>query len=307
MPSRTDHLTVQSTLITEGLLRDWPLPALTGSGKNSRGDVWVIGGARGTPGAAMLAGWAALRVGAGRLTIAVAESVATAVAVAVPESGVHALPETLGGSVRGAVSNDLAERLAGGDAVLVGSGLDDAPHTAALVEALLQVVSQNTTVVLDAYALGILPDVSQVADTWARRLILTPNTEELERLLEASAGALDDPAELPGAVRTAAHRYGAVITCHNVIADPEGSIWEASPNCIGLGTSGSGDVLGGIVLGLLGRGADPAQAACWATYLHLTAGHRLAARIGTVGFLAGELLPELPGLLDEYGPPQTNS
>ena len=56
----------------------------------------------------------------------------------------------------------------------------------------------------------------------------------------------------------------------------------------------SGDVLGGIVLGLLGRGADPAQAACWATYLHLTAGHRLTERIGTVGFLAGELLTERP-------------
>ena len=282
MPSRTDHLAVQSTLITERLLRDWPLPALAGSGKKSRGDVWVIGGARGTPGAAMLAGLAALRVGAGRLTVAVAESVATAVAVAVPESGVHALPETLGGSVRGEVSDDLAERLAGCDALLVGSGLDDAPHSAALVEALLPVVSENTTIVLDAFALGILPDVSQVADKWAGRLILTPNTEELERLLESSAGALDDPTELSAAVRTAAQRYGAVITCHNVIADPKGSIWKASPNCIGLGTSGSGDVLGGIVLGLLGRGADPAQAACWATHLHLTAGHRLAAKVGTV-------------------------
>jgi NAD(P)H-hydrate repair Nnr-like enzyme with NAD(P)H-hydrate dehydratase domain len=101
MPSRTDHLTVQATTITERLLRDWPLPGLTGSGKKSRGDVWVIGGARGTPGAAMLAGLAALRVGAGRLTLAVAESVAVAVAVAVPESGVNPLPETMSGSVRG--------------------------------------------------------------------------------------------------------------------------------------------------------------------------------------------------------------
>ena len=175
------------------------------------------------------------------------------------------------------------------------------------MNALLPMVSENTTVVLDAYALGILPDVSQVAEKWAGRLILTPNTKELERLLEVLPGALDDPQSYPGAVRTAAHRYGAVITCHNVIrADPNGSIWEASPNCIGLGTSGSGDVLSGIVLGLLGRGADPAQATCWATHLHLSAGHRLAARIGTVGFLPRELLPELPGLLDECGPPRTN-
>ena len=305
MPFHTDQLTPRSMMITERLLRNWPLPPLTGNGKKSRGDVWVVGGARGTPGAAMLAGMAALRVGAGRLTLAVAESVATAVAVAVPESGVAPLPETAGGSVRGEVTDELAQRLAGCDALLVGSGLDDPRHTAALIEALLPVVSDRTTVVLDAYALGILPDVAHAVDRWAGRLILTPNTEELERLLEVAAGELDDPAELPAAVQHAARRYGAVITCQNVIADPAGSIWEAAPNCIGLGTSGSGDVLGGIVLGLLGRGTEPAQSACWATYLHLTAGHRLTDKIGTVGFLAGELLTELPGLIDQCAPPDS--
>jgi ADP-dependent NAD(P)H-hydrate dehydratase len=307
MPSRTDKLAEQTTVITERMMRDWPLPALTGSGKSSRGDVWVVGGARGTPGAAMLAGVAALRVGAGRLTLAVAESAATAVAVAVPESGVKPLPETAGGSVRGDIPDEIAEQLARCDALLVGSGLDDAPHTGRLVEALLPVVSEDTTVVLDAFALGVLPGVPGAADQWAGRLVLTPNVEELERLLEIPTGELDDPGDLPDAVLRAAHRYGAVITCHNVIADPPGSIWQAAPNCIGLGTSGSGDVLGGIVLGLLGRGADPAQAACWATYLHLNAGHRLTERMGTVGFLAGELLTELPSLLERYCPPDADA
>jgi len=300
MPSRTDMPTPRPTSLTGEMLREWPLPAVTGNGKNSRGDVWVVGGAGGTPGAAMLAGRAALRVGAGRLTLAVAESVATAVAVAVPESGVKPLPQTRQGSVRGDITQEFSQQLTGCDALLVGSGLDDADHSAALVKALLPVVSDRTSVVLDAYALGILPAVPEVMDRWGGRLVLTPNIEELERLLELPTGGLDDPADLADGARRAAHRYRAVITCHNVIADPAGSLWEAAPNCIGLGTSGSGDVLGGMVLGLLGRGADPAQAACWATYLHLSAGHRLADKIGTVGFLAGELLAELPGLLDEY-------
>ncbi len=89
------------------------------------------------------------------------------------------------------------------------------------------------------------------------------------------------------------------MTCQNVIAGTDTPIWRCGPNCIGLGTSGSGDVLAGAVLGLLGRGADATQAACWGTYLHLNAGHRLAARVGTVGFLARELMAELPPLLEE--------
>ncbi|WP_420124064.1 ADP-dependent NAD(P)H-hydrate dehydratase [Nakamurella sp.] len=299
MPSRTEATDRRSTALTRRLLRDWPLPAPSGSGKASRGDVWVVGGAGGTPGAAMLAGRAALRVGAGRLTLAVAESVAPAVAVAVPESGVHPLPQTGRGSVRGDLTPNLVEQLPGCDALLVGSGLDDPDRTAALVTALLPVVGGDTSVVLDAYALGILPGLPEVSDRWGGRLVLTPNLAELERLLDLRSGGLADPADLPDAVRRAARQYRAVITCHNVIADPAGSSWQAAPTCIGLGTSGSGDVLGGMVLGLLGRGAVPARAACWATYLHLAAGHRLTRKFGTVGFLAGDLLVELPGLLDE--------
>src|SRR4051794_41960972 len=86
MPSRTETL-------TPAVLRDWPLPAPGGS-KYSRGQVVVVGGARSTPGAAMLAGVAALRVGAGRLTLAVARAASVQLAVAVPEAGGHRLPET---------------------------------------------------------------------------------------------------------------------------------------------------------------------------------------------------------------------
>ena len=67
----------------------------------------------------------------------------------------------------------------------------------------------------------------------------------------------------------------------------------------GTGTSGSGDVLAGAVTGLLARGADAAQAACWATFLHSTAGDRLAARVGRLGFLARELVDQLPVVLSE--------
>src|SRR6478735_2416722 len=110
--------------VTAALLRSWPLPDRSGS-KDERGGVLVVGGARATPGAAMLAGLAALRVGAGRLTLALAGSAAAAVAASVPEAGVIGLPESSTGSVTGAPDGLLADELERADVVVVGPGLDD--------------------------------------------------------------------------------------------------------------------------------------------------------------------------------------
>ncbi|WNB85328.1 NAD(P)H-hydrate dehydratase [Cellulomonas sp. ATA003] len=283
-------------IVTPALLRDWPLPA-TASSKYGRGQVLVVGGSRGTPGAAMLAAVASLRAGAGRLTLAVADSVAVALAVAVPESGVVGLPETAGGSVRGDAADRLAGTVASSDAVLIGPGFDDADETAALLRGLAPHVGTDTWVVLDAYALGVLPGLDDVVTALAGRLVLTPNSGEAERLL----GEDIDDDDLPDAVARIARRYDAVVSCYGTVADPSGRRWQMSTGFGGLATSGSGDVMAGALCGLLARGADRQQAACWGTHLHAAAGDRLAARIGPTGFLARELLDELPVVLAELG------
>ena len=107
----------RTTMVTPTQLRNWPLPAGAES-KYQRGRVIVIGGARKTPGGALLAGTAALRVGAGRLTLAVGESVAVPLAVAIPEAGVVGLAETLNGSVRGGDLDLLADELSAADAAV---------------------------------------------------------------------------------------------------------------------------------------------------------------------------------------------
>jgi hydroxyethylthiazole kinase-like uncharacterized protein yjeF len=281
-------------VVTPALLRRWPLPA-TEASKYGRGQVLVVGGARGTPGAAMLAAVASLRAGAGRLTLAVADSVAVAVAVAIPESGVLGLPETPSGSVRGDGAERLAGSVASSDAVLVGPGLDDPEETAGLLRGIAPHVPDGARVVLDAYALGVLPGLDDVVDRLRGRLVLTPNTGEAERLLGRE---LEDE-ELPDAVAEIARRYGAVVSCYGEVADPSGRRWQMSTGYAGLATSGSGDVMAGAVCGLLARGADLQQAACWGTHLHAAAGDRLAARVGPTGFLARELLDELPVVLAE--------
>jgi ADP-dependent NAD(P)H-hydrate dehydratase len=279
--------------LTPDVLRGWPLPAGAES-KYDRGQLVIVGGARKAPGGALLAGTAALRVGAGRLTMGVGASVAIPLAVAVPEAGVVGLAETPAGAVQGGDLETLAGELKDADAVVLGSGLDDADEARALLGMLPGLLGSETALLLDAFALGALPGLGDDFRP-ASALVLTPNPAEAALLLGRDLDDLvDDIIEI-------AARYRAAVTCQGVIASPTGQCWLVGTGQGGLGTSGSGDVLAGAIGGLLARGAEPEQAACWGTYLHAAAGDRLNARVGATGYLAREILPELPALLAELG------
>lgn len=280
-----------SDVITRELLeRRWPLPA-PGSSKHARGDVVIVGGARKTPGAAILAGISALRVGAGRITLCVAESVASATAVALPECGVVALQESRTGSITGRGLDALAGELASADVALIGPGLDDPKATADTLRALRPLLADVPAVHLDAFPLGVLPGQRRVARSLAGRLLLTPNTEEAARLLGEE---VDD---LEAAAIAIAQRYGAVVSLFNVIADAEGRAVRIEGEHPGLATAGSGDVLAGATAGLRARGVDAMGAAAWGSYLHTEADTVLAGRLGPAGYLASEIGAEFPGIL----------
>jgi hydroxyethylthiazole kinase-like uncharacterized protein yjeF len=244
----------------------------------------------------MLAGIAALRVGAGRLTLAIGRSVAAQVAVAVPECGVVPLDETPDGHVSGTAIQHAGPDLSGADIVVVGPGLDDAGQAERLLHLLPEVVSDRTVVLLDAFALGVLPLAPELVDAFAGRLILTPNRGEASRLLEREAGTTIED------VRAIADRYGAVVSCYGSVCDGSGSSWRIGTGTGGLATSGSGDVLAGAIAGLSARGASPAQAAVWGSHVHSAAGDRLAVQVAPLGYLARELVDELPRVLLEITP-----
>ncbi|MFJ4228832.1 NAD(P)H-hydrate dehydratase [Paenarthrobacter nicotinovorans] len=293
----------EPTLVTPSLLRDWPLPA-PGDDKYSRGAVLVVGGARATPGAAILAGTSALRAGAGKITLAVAESAAVQVGVALPECGSIGLPETAGGSLTGEGLDEISTYLERADTLLVGPGLDDLDLAETLLRTLLEReeadggsnADRGPAVVLDAYALGALAKVEDQLEPWRGRLILTPNPTEAGVLLGK------DVEDLEAALMDIARRFDAVVSCQGFIAGPDGTepeLWKITTGYGGLGTSGSGDVLAGAVAGLRARGTSNAQAACWGTHLHAAAADRLASKLGPLGFLARELADELPALMLE--------
>ncbi|WP_431936427.1 NAD(P)H-hydrate dehydratase [Micromonospora sp. RP3T] len=281
MPSRSD-------VITPALLRDWALPVPSG-GKEARGTVLVVGGSRFTPGAVLLAGVAALRAGAGVLQLAAPESTATALSIQVPEALVVGLPETGEGAVRGDPGDLLGGLVADADVVAVGPGLTDIDATRELLRLVLDTADRETALVLDAYALGALSHEPDLLVGSGRRVVLTPNLTEARHLLDRDPG--DD---LDAEAVELAGRYDAVVSLYGHIATPDGRAWREESGDAGLGTSGSGDVRAGLLAGLLSRGADPAQAACWAAFAHAVSGQRLVPRYGRIGFLARELLDEIP-------------
>ncbi|WP_433280921.1 NAD(P)H-hydrate dehydratase [Micromonospora sp. CA-244673] len=281
MPSRSE-------VITPALLRDWALPVPTG-GKEARGTVLVVGGSRFTPGAVLLAGVAALRAGAGVLQLAAAESTAAALSIQVPEALVVGLPETADGAVRGDPGDLLGGLVAEADVVTVGPGLKDIDSTRALLHAVLDAAGPETSLVLDAYALGALSHEPDLLVGSGRKVVLTPNLTEARHLLDRKPG--DD---LDAEAVELARRYDAVVSLYGHIATPGGRAWREESGDAGLGTSGSGDVRAGLLAGLLSRGAEPAQAACWAAFAHAVSGQRLVPRYGRIGFLARELLDEIP-------------
>jgi len=306
MPEKQPH--VQD--VDADLLRRWPLPQPgAGGDKELRGHVLILGGSREMPGAVILAATAALRAGAGKLTIATGASVAQLVALAMPEARVIGLEEhdTDGFRLDALDSLDpLTDRVG---AVLVGPGMRDAACTARLVHALLPHLHEaEVGLVLDACAMDVLlyppadwPEGKPLR--FERPVIMTPHCGEMAHLTGVEKDTLVEAPDAPAL--GAARDWNAVVAlkgARTVIAAPDGTLWqhEGAGN-IGLAISGSGDVLAGIIAGLLARGAEPAQAACWGVALHARAGDRLAARLGTLGYLAREISMEIPALLEQLG------
>lgn len=288
-----------SNAITPDLLRAMPLPA-PGEDKDQRGRVLVAGGNRAVPGAALLSAEAALRAGAGKLQVATGRSAALGLALLLPEALVMGLPETEDGDLGPDAAEALAKAAGRTDALLLGPGMMDRASAMALVEAVLGRLDPGSTpaLVLDAGALCGHAALRDALRPHAGRAVLTPHAGEMATILGVERAEVE--ADPPGAGRRAAAALQQVVImkgARTTVISPEGRAWEYAGGGVGLATSGSGDVLAGILAGLLARGASPTQAACWAVWLHGEAGRRLAQRIGPIGFLAREVAAEVPGLM----------
>ena len=284
----------QSKKLTGSILANHVLPTPGSDGdKEARGRVLVVGGEASLPGAVILAGTAALRAGAGKLQLASVASVSTAIGVAVPEAMSIGLRET-NGAIHPSAARALREHVASTDALLIGPGTRQRRSNVWLVQSLLDLPTE-AAIVLDAAALEVLRENFGALGNHEGNTVLTPHSGEMAMML-----SIKEEAVIAGAAHIAvdaAAAFGAVVALKGpttFIASPTGELFRYESGDVGLATSGSGDTLAGIIAALLARGADPLTATLWGVHLHGEAGNALAARVGRIGYLARELLDEIP-------------
>jgi hydroxyethylthiazole kinase-like uncharacterized protein yjeF len=290
--------------ITTALLARLPLPQPDEDGdKDDRGTALVVGGSTEVAGAVLLAGVGALRAGAGKLQLATVRDAASALGIAVPEALVVALPQTRSGEIAGSRAAALLARHAEGTtALLVGPGMSSDRAARAMLVPLLRRLDEHAVVVLDAGSIDAIRPEPTLLHSRRGQAVITPHAGEMASLLGIPKERIERE---PAAVAIdAARRFGAVVALKGAeswIATPDGPLYHYTGGTVGLATSGSGDTLAGVIAGLAARGASPTTAAVWGVYLHGAAGRALARRMGRVGFLARELLDEIPPLLRRLG------
>jgi ADP-dependent NAD(P)H-hydrate dehydratase len=270
--------------VTRALLRRFPLPPLNADAdKEDRGNTVVIAGSAQVPGASVLSGEATLRAAAGRVQIATDRAAVMHVALRLPEALVVPIPRDRG-------LRALQSIIKSAHAVLVGPGLREGASTVALARRVARSMSPDATLILDASAIG--------AAGAHDRCIITPHAGEMAALLGIDPDEV--AANVLAAAQTAHDRFGGVVVMKaatTFIAADEGT-FVFDGGHVGLATSGSGDVLSGVIAGLAARGASPLTASLWGVWVHAAAARRLVTRVGRTGFLASELLREVPAVLN---------
>lgn len=271
-----------------------PRPAY--SHKGNYGHPLIIAGGWGKSGAALLAGRGALRIGAGLVTVATARTVAPIVAAGQAELMTEALPDLDGHLAAGAVDS-LRALMPLHNAIVVGPGIGVSADTQAILEFLVtEGAGPQRPLLIDADGLNALAQMGPGMLRQARgAVVLTPHPGEAARLLRSSPGQIN-------ADRISAARRICELTAawcllkgnRTVLASPEGVVKINSTGNPGMASPGMGDALSGIIGGLLGQGLAPMDALTAGAFIHGAAADRVAAQMGPVGYLAGDLIAALP-------------
>jgi hydroxyethylthiazole kinase-like uncharacterized protein yjeF len=264
--------------------------------KGTYGHLLIVAGSAGKTGAAALAGRAAMRTGAGLVTVATPRSQQPVLAAMLTEPMTEALPETRAQTLALDARDRILELAQAWDAVALGPGLGLDPETQALVRDLTRTIPKP--VVLDADALTALAGHLEVLAAPPAPRCLTPHPGEMARLLGVPTAAVQVD-RIETVRRFAAEHATAVVLKGrlSVIGGPGERVFLNPTGNPGMASGGTGDVLTGIVGALLARGLEPVSALTSAAYLHGLAGDLAAATTGEEGLIAGDVVEAIPGAI----------
>lgn len=261
--------------------------------KGTYGHVLVLAGSPGKTGAAAMCSLSALRIGAGLVTLALPEGLNNAMEAKLTEVMTEPLPETRERTVSVAALEKVLALLEGKRALAIGPGLSTHPETSELVRELVGAV--KVPMVVDADGINALAPKLETLAKAAAPLILTPHPGELARLLSISREEVVHH-RIP-VVQKVARDFSLYLVlkgARTLVADPEGRVAINMTGNPGMATGGTGDVLTGLIAGLLAQGVDPGLAARAGVYLHGLAGDLAAEAVGQEAMLASDLMAHLP-------------
>jgi len=274
------------------------------SHKGTFGHPLIIAGSLGKGGAALLASRAALRTGAGLVTAAIPNSVAPVVAAGQAELMTEPIPEVNGHFAAQFGIERLRELAARKTALVAGPGIGVSADTKAIIEFLItECASAQCPLLIDADGLNALAEIGCGLLRKANGpVVLTPHPGEMARLLSQDTATVNS--DRISAARRLCDLTGAhclLKGSRTVIASPGGVVYVNSSGNPGMATPGMGDALSGILGSLLGQGMDALDAMALGVFLHGTAADRVARQMGGVGFIAGDVIAELPAALAALG------
>lgn len=266
------------------------------SNKGTYGKLLLVAGSRGMSGAAYLGALAAYRTGAGLVKILTVEENRAILQGQIPEAIVETYQREEAEESSSAFTDFMEQQCSWADAIVLGPGLSREPYAGNLVETIL--AHAYVPIVIDADGLNLIAGCPELSAYYTENIIITPHIGEMARLTKKT---VSDIKESPAAAAAEyAGRYG--VTCvlkdaATVIAGRDGEIYLNTSGNSGMAKAGSGDVLAGVIGGLLAQGAEPVDAASLGVYLHGLAGDRAAKMLGKRSILAHEIADNLAGVL----------
>ncbi len=282
--------------ITEDMAASWIEPRSPFIHKGGAGHVSVLAGSRGKTGAAALVCEGAARVGAGLVTLFIPQSLNAILEMKLTEAMTLPTAETDEQTPDESALDSILGFLQGKDALAAGPGISLHPRTTALMEALIPQLP--CPAVLDADALTIVAANPQILRRCSVPLVLTPHPGEMARLAQKSTGEVQ--ASRIDTVLEFAEKHGVTVVLKGhgtLVASPDGRLAINSTGNPAMASGGMGDILTGIVAGLLGQGLEPFEAASLGVYIHGAAGDEAFGKTASRGMTASDLLPVIPRVL----------